>query len=138
MNLNSTTSYRIYIEDTDMMGVVYHANYLRYFERARTELLRKHGLSLKTLAESGVLMTICDIHINYKKPLFLDDMISIKTELNQTRPVLFECNQSMYNQHNVCVCEAIVQMVSTNSHLKPRRLPQTWIETLLKPHHNEE
>jgi acyl-CoA thioester hydrolase len=71
---------RVYYEDTDAGGVVYHTGYIRYFERARTEWLRALGYSQKQLAEEeGVLFTVVDLTIQYRKPARLDDLLEVRT-----------------------------------------------------------
>jgi acyl-CoA thioester hydrolase len=70
---------RIYYEDTDAAGVVYHANYLKFFERARTEYLRERGFSVSSLAESGYLFPVVRMEIDFKAPALHDDLLSIIT-----------------------------------------------------------
>ncbi|NGY04230.1 tol-pal system-associated acyl-CoA thioesterase [Solimonas terrae] len=73
---------RIYYEDTDVSGVVYHANYLRYFERARTEWLRALGLGQDQLMrELGVAFTVAGLEIDYRLPARLDDLLEVHTEV---------------------------------------------------------
>lgn len=72
---------RIYYEDTDVSGVVYHANYLRYFERARTEWLRDQGLSQETLrVVHGIAFTVANMQIDFLIPARLDDQLSVTVE----------------------------------------------------------
>lgn len=59
------------------MGLVYHAHYVDYFEAARTEFLREMGLPYKTLEESGILMPVVDLAIQYRRPAFYDDLLEI-------------------------------------------------------------
>ena len=70
---------RIYYEDTDAAGVVYHANYLKYFERARTEYLRERDFSVSSLAASGYVFPVVRIVIDFKAPAVHDDILSIVT-----------------------------------------------------------
>ncbi len=73
---------RIYYEDTDVSGVVYHANYLRYFERARTEWLRALGFSQERLMqELDIAFTIVSLNVNYRKPARLDDELLVQLEV---------------------------------------------------------
>jgi acyl-CoA thioester hydrolase len=69
---------RVYYEDTDAGGVVYHTGYIRFFERARTEWLRALGYSQKQLAEeAGVLFSVIELTVRYLKPARLDDMLEV-------------------------------------------------------------
>lgn len=77
-------SYRIYYEDTDAGGVVYYANYLKFFERARTDFLRDLGVSQKELMDQEKLAFVvrkCDLH--YIRPAKLDDLIEIEIEVTE-------------------------------------------------------
>lgn len=121
-------TYRVYVEDTDQMGIVYHANYLKFFERARTELLRENGLSLTTMAIYGTHFAIHDIHIGYLFPARLDDVLTIKTiyERKKTCSLLFK--QLMYSQLNQVLSEATIQVVCVDNNLKPKRLTEQWFD----------
>jgi acyl-CoA thioester hydrolase len=73
---------RVYYEDTDASGVVYHANYLRWFERARTEWLRQYGFSQeRLLREAGVGFTLASINVRYLRPARLDDELLVLTRV---------------------------------------------------------
>jgi acyl-CoA thioester hydrolase len=84
---------RVYYEDTDASGVAYHANYLRWFERARTEWLRGKGYGQERLRlEAGVAFTVSTIEIEYRKPARLDDELVVRTRVAELRraSVIFE------------------------------------------------
>lgn len=73
---------RVYYEDTDATGVVYHANYLRYFERARTQWLESRGLGHRELAEGhGIVFTLADLSIRFRRPARLDDRLKVTARL---------------------------------------------------------
>jgi acyl-CoA thioester hydrolase len=77
---------RVYYEDTDAGGVVYHTGYIRYFERARTEWLRALGYSQKQLAEeAGVLFTVVELTVRFLKPARLDDMLEVLARVGERR-----------------------------------------------------
>ena len=75
------TSYRVIYGDTDQMGVVYYANYLRWFERGRTELLRQVGLPYSSVEEKGLHLPVVEVSCRYLKPARYDDEIAIETTL---------------------------------------------------------
>ncbi|KTD68346.1 MULTISPECIES: YbgC/FadM family acyl-CoA thioesterase [Legionella] len=116
-------SFRVYAEDVDYMGIVYHANYLCYFERARTEILRENNLILSDLTKEDTLFAIYDVHIRYKAPARLDDLLTVSTQLQQLGACSFLFEQSMRNQHGKIICEAKIQVVCVDSDLKPKRFP---------------
>ena len=66
---------RVYIEDTDAGGIVYYVNYLRYLERARTELMRTFGLERAAVADAGWNFVVSDVSLSYKEPARLDDQL---------------------------------------------------------------
>ena len=77
---------RIYYEDTDAGGIVYHANYLKFAERARTEFLRRHGIAQDRLRQSaGVGFTVRYCAIDYRAPARLDDLLEVRTMLHDLR-----------------------------------------------------
>lgn len=126
MPLKHTFNFRVYAEDTDFMGVVYHANHICFFERARTELLRNNGLVLTSMATYDTHFAIRDIHIRYHYPARLDDILTIKTfgERKKICSLMFE--QKMYNQLNQLLSEATVHVVCVNENLKPKPLPKSF------------
>ena len=75
---------RIYYEDTDTGGIVYHANYLRYLERARTEFMRSYGLELDVLREAdGVLFAVRRAEVDYLKPARFNDELTVTAEIKR-------------------------------------------------------
>src|ERR1035437_3731116 len=70
---------RIYYEDTDAGGVVYHANYIKYLERARTEYFRSHGFFVAELAKNGFVFPVVRLEIDFKAPAVHDDLLSVVT-----------------------------------------------------------
>lgn len=70
---------RIYYEDTDAAGVVYHANYLKFFERARTEYFRVRGFPVAELASSGFVFPVVRMEIDFASPAFHDDLLEVAT-----------------------------------------------------------
>ncbi len=80
--------YRVIYGDTDKAGVVYYANYLRFFEMGRTEWMRKElGIPYKGLEDEGVLFPVVETYIRYKAPALYDDMIEIHTGLGEVKKV---------------------------------------------------
>jgi len=75
------TELRVRYAETDMMGVVYHANFLAWFEVGRTELLRQHGLPYRTLEDGGYRLPVLEAQAKYLRPALYDDMVVITTRL---------------------------------------------------------
>ena len=83
MPLAHRTSYRVIYGDTDSMGVVYYANYLKWFEIGRTELLRAWGLPYRQIEASGIFLPVAEVHCKYHQPARYDDLLEIEAELDQ-------------------------------------------------------
>ncbi|HRD71049.1 MAG TPA: tol-pal system-associated acyl-CoA thioesterase [Legionella sp.] len=115
---------RVYAEDVDFMGIVYHANYLCYLERARTEMLRQNNLMLSDLAQSEVLFAINELKIKYLYPAKLDDLLTITTEYKILKRCSLVFNQSITNQQGTLIVNAEVNVVCVNRNLKPIKVPK--------------
>lgn len=76
---------RVYYEDTDAGGVVYHARYVAFFERARTEMLRSLGQQQQTLLQHNVAFVVRRMTVDYRSPARLDDLLSVETEISSFR-----------------------------------------------------
>ena len=87
---------RVYYEDTDAQGVVYYANYLRFFERARTEALREVGYGQMKLMNEGLIFVVRNVEMQLLKPARLDDELSIITSLIKLGKVSFDFNQDVF------------------------------------------
>lgn len=114
---------RVYAEDVDFMGIVYHSNYLCYLERSRTEVLRKYNLLLSVLSNSDVLFAINELSIKYRSPARLDDLLTVTTEITEVKACSFIFEQMIVNQQEHLVCDAQVKVVCVNKNLKPQKLP---------------
>ena len=123
MHENFYHSVKVYYEDTDAGGVVYYANYLKYFERARTEALAKIGLSNLQIKEKfGALIIVKSCNIEYKKSAHLEDQLSIKSFVKSVTKTSFFMNQFITNDETPIV-EAQVHLVFINEKGKPIKVP---------------
>ncbi len=108
-----TLPIRVYWEDTDAGGIVYHANYLRFMERARTEWLRALGVGQNQLAqadaEEAALFVVADMQIRYRQAAQLDDELVVKTEVQAVRGASVTFLQGVYKGETLC-CEATVRV----------------------------
>ena len=88
---------RIYWEDTDAGGIVYHSNYLKFLERGRTDRLRSIGFEQNAMKKSGQpIFVVAGIEINYRRPAQLDDMLTVRTRLIGLRRASFIFEQKIY------------------------------------------
>lgn len=115
---------RIYYEDTDAAGVVYHANYLKYFERARTEYLREHGLSVAELAACGIIFPVVHMEIGFKAPGLHDDLLTILTQPTHVGGSSFTLRQQAVRKTDgIVLVDSLVKLACANSTLNARRIP---------------
>lgn len=116
---------RVYYEDTDAGGVVYHSNYLRFAERARTELLRDHGIDhTRLLSESGLMFAVRRCEAEYVKPARLDDALEIRTRCIQATGASFWLEQLVQRAGETLV-EMKLRLVCLTQDGRPARLPDT-------------
>ena len=115
---------RIYYEDTDSGGVVYHSNYLKFLERARTEWLRDFEIDQKALKDNlNLMFVVHEIDIKFTRPAVFNDEIEVQTKLEKLGSVKIELEQKIFRSSEVLI-ESRVVVASVNSILmKPMRIP---------------
>ena len=117
-------SLRIYWEDTDAGGIVYYANYLKFAERARTELLRGLALEQQALKSThGIMIVVRRAEINYRKPAMLDDLLFIDTQLQVLTKLRMTMRQTIRRGDEI-LAEVVVMLVCVNLTGKPTALPK--------------
>ena len=117
---------RVYYEDTDAGGVVYHASYVAFYERARTEMLRHHHFSQQELLAENVAFVVRKMTVEYLAPARLDDMLEIQSEITSMRGASMVFTQRIVNAENVVLNEADVLIVCVDlNKMKPRLLPKS-------------
>lgn len=123
---------RVYYEDTDAGGVVYHSNYLNFMERARTEWLRHAGFEQNTLIEKKeILFAVRKINIDYNKPALFNDLLNIKTRIIEQRKASFIFKQVIFNQDEEMICKAEIKIACLHSNtMKPKPIPETILSEL--------
>ena len=123
---------RVYYEDTDFSGVVYHASYLRFMERGRTELLRATGVDQSALhgAEEGLSFAVRRMTIDYLKPARMDDVLTIETRTGEIRGASLVMAQRVLRGDEVLVTADV--RVAAISRGRPARIPGT-LRGLLQP-----
>lgn len=123
----------IYSEDTDYGGIVYHANYLKYMERARSEWLNSLGMSLQTMSVQNVLLVVHKAALQFHKPAILNDVVTIEstvTLFKNTR-LLFKQTVVKKDAPSIICCTGEVEVVCIkNSDKKPTSLPNNIIDYL--------
>ncbi|MDY7033418.1 MAG: YbgC/FadM family acyl-CoA thioesterase [Thermodesulfobacteriota bacterium] len=122
---------RIYYEDTDCGGVVYYANYLKYFERARTEFIRERGLSLMDYMSEGTSFIVVRAEVDYKSPGRYNDVITITTSVSEVSGASFTMEYTVLRKEDgKLLASGMTRLASINKEGKPTRLPKNLMETL--------
>jgi len=127
---------RVYFEDTDLSGVVYHANYLRYMERARSAMLRAAGIDQRAAFEAGEgAYAVRDIGVRYHAPARLDDTLDVVTRVMRIRAASVDIQQRVM-RGSTLLAEGSVEAAFVAPSGRPRRQPAAWVtafETLIWP-----
>ena len=125
---------RVYWEDTDAGGIVYYANYLKFFERARTEWLRAHGIHQQALRETtGGMFVVSQAQVNYLKSARLDDELLVTTTLTQAARASLTLQQRVLRPASggqTLLCEATIRASWVNASGKPARIPPVIVQAL--------
>lgn len=122
--------FRVYVEDTDMGGIVYYVNYLKFFERARTELLRAVGIEQSKLQQEGVLFVVHDVQCLYLQSAWLDDELIVEVEIKRISGARMHFSRRalrVSDKSLLCTAEVVVVSVSAQT-MKPIRLAPDSIE----------
>ncbi len=116
--------FKIYYEDTDAGGIVYHANYLKYFERARSEAIYSLGLTNTNLQKDhDTLIIVKSCNIEYKKPAKFEDELEIISSILSKTKTSFTMLQIIKKNEEI-ISEATVQLVTVNKEGKPIKIPK--------------
>lgn len=132
-NPTSFTDFRVYLEDTDAGGIVYHANHLRYMERARREWLR--NLNIAHYLNQDYQFVVHSCSLNYHKPLLMDNMIRVTIESIKKNSASLVMLQKIYlldetdnsTKQTECASSAQIKLACINQQMKPIALPKEFI-----------
>ena len=114
---------KVYYEDTDAVGVVYYANYLKFLERARSEAIYSLGFSNKGLLENyGILLIVKSCNIEYKKPAQFEDLLEISSEATSFTKTSILMKQLILKNKDI-ISEADVHLVAVDNKGKPTKIP---------------
>ncbi len=125
---------RIYYEDTDFTGLVYHANYLRYLERGRSDFLRLAGVSHSDLLDRDdpAAFVVTRMEIDWRKPARIDDALVVRTTYDVARGPRLSISQTITRGEEVLV-EAVIHTACITPHGRPRK-PPAGLHEILKPY----
>ncbi len=118
---------RVYHQDTDAIGVVHHANYLNYFERARTESMRELGFDLVSLyAKYDAQFVLHSIKLDFLRPARLDQLLCVVSGIEAQRQASILYDQKIYLEkpEGLLLCQAKIRLACVDSQFRPRGLPE--------------
>ena len=121
---------KVYYEDTDAGGVVYNANYLKFFERARSEALSEVGLSnLRIKKDYGLIIVVKSCNIDFNKSAYLEDQLNVNSFITSFSKTSFKMNQSIFRDTDVIV-NSKFHLVFVNEKSKPTKIPEKILKSL--------
>jgi acyl-CoA thioester hydrolase len=116
--------FRVYYGDTDMAGIVYYANYLRWFEAGRSELIKSLGISYRSLSDTGRTAPVTSASLRYLAPARYEDELELETKVEETRQVSFRISYRLVRlADGVLVCTGETTHACVDEHGKLTRLP---------------
>jgi acyl-CoA thioester hydrolase len=119
---------RVYFEDTDVAGMVYYANYLKFMERARSDMLRRAGVDQRAAIEGGIgVYVVAEARIRYRAPAKLDDDLVILSEVRAVRAASCLIQQRVMRGADV-LAEATITAAFLSPEGRPKRQPRAWVE----------
>ena len=119
---------RVYFEDTDLSGMIYHANYLRYMERARSDMLRLAGIDQHQGHSNGHgVYAVSDLSISYKRPARLDDDLLVVSKVVEIRAASCRIHQTVMCDDQI-LTDGEVTAAYLSSAGRPQRQPKAWID----------
>ena len=122
---------RVRYGETDQMGVVYHGNYALYLEIGRIEWLRKLGISYRKMEESGIMLPVVSMSLNFKKSARYDDLINVKTQLKNppTAKIEFDYEITSENNEVIALANVVLAFIDMKTN-RPVRAPQYILDVI--------
>ena len=128
------TRYRVLYGDTDAAGVVYYANYLRFFERGRTEYMRDLAVTYREIESQGLLLPVIESYSRYKAPAVYDDLLDIETSLTQIKNVSCRFTYRLYRNEGdnsrMLLAKGFTVHASVSRDGRLKKLPEPLLEKL--------
>ena len=114
---------RVRYAETDRMGLLHHANYLVYFEQARTELLRSMGLTYKDMEDQGFLLVVTKVEVHFRRPARYDDVLTIRTTVEKTTMVRIDHRYEVFCEGQL-LAEGSSTLACVDRNGRPQMLPE--------------
>ena len=114
---------RVYYEDTDLAGIVYYANYLKFIERARSEMVREAGIDQLAMKSEGLVFAVTRVEADYIQPAKFDDELTVETVVEKVTPARFVLGQ-VIKRDGAPIFKAVVTVACLDANGRPARLPK--------------
>ena len=121
---------RVRFAETDAMGIVHHSNYLKYFEEARVEWLKTHGMSYRDWMSQGVHLPVIAANIQYKKPARFEDILAIKAVPHREKARIIFSYEVFLEPNNTLIATGETQHVPVDDEMHIVRLPKNWADVI--------
>jgi acyl-CoA thioester hydrolase len=119
---------RVYFEDTDVAGIVYYANYLKFMERARSDMLRSVGIDQRAVLEASEgVYVVAEANIKYHRPAKLDDELVVLSEVREVRAASCIIHQRVMRGHEL-LADAMITAAFLSAEGRPKRQPRDWVQ----------
>jgi acyl-CoA thioester hydrolase len=125
--LSGDVQIRVRYAETDRMGLLHHANYLVYFEQARTELLRAAGHTYRDLEDQGFYLVVAKVEVRYKRPAHYDDLLTVRTAVTRATPVRLEHRYEVFGPDGGVCAEGTSTLACVDADGKVQALPD-WLQ----------
>ncbi|WP_033425459.1 tol-pal system-associated acyl-CoA thioesterase [Arsukibacterium perlucidum] len=124
---------RVYYEDTDAGGIVYYANYLKFFERARTEWLRALGIEQDILLSNNIAFVVTQVLMDNKKSAGFNELLTVSSQISTLKSASMIFSQQIYNASAQLVCQAEIKVACVDKQaMKARPMPAEIAEVLTR------
>jgi len=117
------TTIRVRYAETDRMGLLHHANYLVYFEQARTDLLRSLGLTYKDMEDQGFLLVVTKVEVRFRRPARYDDLLTVRTTVEKTTMVRIDHRYEVFCEGQL-LAEGSSTLACVDRDGRPQALPE--------------
>jgi acyl-CoA thioester hydrolase len=123
--------FRVTYPDTDKMGTMHHANYVKYYEMARWELLRSIGVPYSSIEQAGIMCPVLKMHFSFLKTTGYDELLTVKTTLKEIKGVRMWFEYKMYNQNNELINKADTELAFVGlNNWKPCKAPEFLLKAI--------
>ena len=125
---------KIQIEDTDFTGIVYHSNYLKFMERARSEWLEQLGYGMQWQREQQIMFVVYSANQAFLKPAYVHDQVEVVSKIIDLRPasITFDQHLRPANAADKILCKAEIKIACIDNNLRPRPLPESTLLTTIR------